>query len=67
MRYEDYLKIFEDTACKQTYRMADGVKAVVDAVIDHTHDVVIDGCESDDECRQEIINYSMRLTGKASN
>ena len=25
----DYVKIFEDTACKQTYKMADGVNAVV--------------------------------------
>ena len=66
MRYEDYIKIFEDTACKQTYRMADGVKAVVDAVLDHTHDEVIDGCESDFECRQEIINYSVRLADQGN-
>ena len=25
----DYVKVFEDTACKQTYKMAEGVEAVV--------------------------------------
>jgi len=27
-------------------------------VVDHIHDVVIDQCESDEECRQEIANFS---------
>jgi hypothetical protein len=29
MKQEDYVKIFEDAACKQTYKMAEGVEAVV--------------------------------------
>ena len=61
MKQEDYLKIFENTACKKTYEMAAGVKAVVAAVINHIHDEVIDDCESDEECRQEIVNYSVRI------
>tara|TARA_R110000850_G_scaffold6449_6_gene25106 strand:- start:6793 stop:7140 length:348 start_codon:yes stop_codon:yes gene_type:complete len=32
MKNEDYVKIFEDTACHQVYKMADGVAAVVKAV-----------------------------------
>lgn len=51
MKQEDYVKIFE----------AEGVKGVVKAVIDHIHDDVIDTCESDEECRQEIVNYSVFL------
>ncbi len=61
MKQEDYVKIFEDAACKQTYNMEAGVKAVVTAAIDHIHDDVIDYCESDEECRQEIVNYRERV------
>ena len=31
------------------------------AVIDHIHDEIIDSCESAEECRQEVINYSVRI------
>lgn len=27
--------------------------------VDHVHDVVIDHCETAEECRQEIVNYSI--------
>jgi len=28
---------------------------------DHIHDVVIDDCETAEECRQEIVSYSIKL------
>jgi uncharacterized coiled-coil DUF342 family protein len=31
------------------------------AVIGHIHDEIIDSCESAEECRQEIINYSVTI------
>lgn len=60
MSKKNYVKIFEEVACGETYRMSDGVNAVVEAVLDHIHDEVIDGCQSAFECRQEIVNYSVR-------
>lgn len=61
MKLDDYVKIFEDAACGQTYDMNGGVKAVLIAALDYTHDTVIDSCESPEECRQEIVNYSVRV------
>ena len=61
MKTEDYIKIFENVALKENYNMKGGVEAVVKAVIDHIHDEVIDACDSDDECRQDIVNYSLCL------
>ena len=29
--------------------------------VDYVHDVVIDCCATAEECRQEIVNYSVRL------
>ena len=61
MQIDDYVKIFETAACKQTYVMTDGVDAVVKAVIDQIHDMVIDDCETSEECRERIINYSLMI------
>ena len=30
-------------------------------VIDYIHDEIIDGCETAEECKQEIVNYTIRL------
>ena len=36
MKLEDYVDLFEDTACKKTYKMVEGVQAVVEAVTKQT-------------------------------
>ena len=55
------MEIFEKATCRQRYDMVGGVNAVLMAALTHVHDVVIDHCETDEECRQEIINYIERI------
>ena len=67
MEISDYVDVFEASACKQVYDMKGGVAAVVDAVISHIHDSVLDCCTDLDEGRQEIVNYSVSIKKGRSN
>jgi hypothetical protein len=62
MKNEDYVKIFEEAACHQVYKMADGVAAVVKAVEDQYQ-----GKRTDNNqyigCEENGIDFSLHEEG----